>query len=292
MYLHSVFGLAPMSRYNRYAMKIDLHTHSTASDGTLAPHQLLMRAVEQNVTAISVTDHDTIDAYAQLSNSSHHAVTVIPGIEFSTTWAGRNIHVLGLNVDLRCSDLLDGITLQQRARNDRAQRIAEKLSVIGVSDLYEKARSVANGATIGRPHFAHVLVDEGIVTCTKQAYKKHLGNGKRGDVRQFWADLASIICWIRAAGGTAVLAHPGHYNLTRTKLYKLGADFVAAGGQAIEVCNGLQTASITSRLADLCESLQLSASCGSDFHHAGLSWSELGRYTGLPAQCTPVWDTW
>lgn len=273
-------------------MNIDLHTHTNASDGSLSPSDLLLRAVEKNVKIISITDHDTIDAYTRLAGIDQHGISVIPGIEFSTSWTGRNIHVLGLNVDPYCSDLQSGIKVQQQARNDRARKIAERLSRTGIPDLYEKALHIANGATVGRPHFAQLLVNEAVVANTKQAYRKFLGNGKPGDVSQYWADLRSIICWIRAAGGTAVLAHPGHYNLTRTKLRQLGAEFVAAGGQAIEVCNGLQTADLTTRLADLCVSLKLTASCGSDFHHAGLSWSELGLYSGLPGNCTPVWEAW
>lgn len=273
-------------------MLMDLHTHTTASDGSLSPLELVARAAAMHVSCISITDHDSIGAYASLPGDVIDGVTVIPGIEFSTTWSGRNIHVLGLKIDPHNEILQCGIQRQQAARNQRAEKIALRLRTTGIDRLLDKARLAANGATIGRPHFAQVLVDEAIVPNLKQAYRKFLGNGKPGDVRQYWADMTSVIDWIRAAGGVAVLAHPGHYHLTATKLRQLCADFRACGGRAIEVCNGLQNEALTNKLAVLCEDLDLLASCGSDFHHGGNSWSEIGKHSPLPATCRPVWEHW
>lgn len=276
----------------RDIMLMDLHTHTTASDGSLSPAELVARAAALNVPCISITDHDSTGAYADLTDDMLDGVTVIPGIEFSTTWSGRNIHILGLNIDPHNEILQRGIQQQQVARNHRAEKIASRLRTTGVDKLLEKARQVANGAVIGRPHFAQVLVDEAIVTDLKQAYRKFLGNGKRGDVRQYWAEMTDVINWTRAAGGTAVLAHPGHYQLTNTKLRQLSVEFRSCGGQAIEVCNGMQNEVLTHKLAVLCGDLDLLASCGSDFHHAGNRWSEVGKYSRLPESCRPVWEHW
>jgi predicted metal-dependent phosphoesterase TrpH len=276
----------------RDIMLMDLHTHTTASDGSLSPAELVARAVALSVPCISITDHDSIGAYAALPGEVIDGVTVIPGVEFSTTWSGRNIHVLGLNIDPHNEILQRGIQHQQTARNQRAEKIAYRLRTTGINELLEKVRLAANGATIGRPHFAQVLVDEGSVANLKQAYRKFLGNGKPGDVRQYWAEMTHVIDWICASGGTAVLAHPLHYQLTATKLRQLCTEFKASGGQAIEVCNGIQTEALTQKLAVLCEDLELLASCGSDFHHGGNSWSEIGKFSPLPASCRPVWDHW
>lgn len=273
-------------------MIFDLHTHSTASDGSLAPQDLLERAAANGVACLSVTDHDTVDAYASLNSSTFPGVTVIPGIELSTNWAGRNIHVVGLNIDPDNSDLAEGIRQQKLARLQRAETIAARLEKKGLGSSLEKVTLLANGATIGRPHFARYLVDEGHVADFRQAFQKYLGNGKIGDVRQFWSPMEDVIAWIRAAGGTAVLAHPAHYKLTNTRLRLLTEDFITAGGQALEVVSGTQTKQLTDKLNNLCEDLQLLASCGSDFHSPGNSWSEIGKFTRLPANCRPVWEHW
>lgn len=273
-------------------MIYDLHTHSTASDGSLTPQELLDRAVTNGVSCLSVTDHDTVDAYATVNGSSSTALTVIPGIELSTSWAGRNIHVVGLNIDPDNSDLAAGIGQQKLARLHRAETIAARLEKKGLGKPLERVKQLANGANIGRPHFAQYLVDEGLVADFRQAFQKYLGNGKIGDVRQFWSPMEDIIAWIRAAGGTAVLAHPAHYKLTNTRLRLLTEDFIAAGGQALEIVSGVQTKQLTDKLAGLCEDLDLLASCGSDFHSPGNSWSEVGKFTRLPTNCRPVWEYW
>jgi hypothetical protein len=273
-------------------MIFDLHTHSTASDGSLAPQELLSRAAANGVTCLSVTDHDTVDAYANLDDSSCPGVTVVPGIELSTNWAGRNIHVVGLNIDPSNSDLVNGIRKQKLARLQRAEKIAARLEKKGMDNPLEEVTKLANGANIGRPHFARYLVDKGIVTDFRQAFQKYLGNGKAGDVRQFWSPMEDIIEWILAAGGTAVLAHPAHYKLTNTRLRLLAEDFISAGGQALEIVSGIQTKQLTAKLTRLCDDLQLMASCGSDFHTPGNSWSEVGKFTRLPANCRPVWENW
>ena len=276
----------------RPIMIFDLHTHSTASDGSLAPQELLSRAAANGVTCLSVTDHDTVDAYAKLDDSSCPGVTVVPGIELSTNWAGRNIHVVGLNIDPNNNDLANGIRQQKLARLQRAEKIAARLEKKGMDNPLEEVTKLANGANIGRPHFARYLVDKGIVTDFRQAFQKYLGNGKAGDVRQFWSPMEDIIEWILAAGGTAVLAHPAHYKLTNTRLRLLAEDFISAGGQALEIVSGIQTKQLTDKLMRLCDDLQLMASCGSDFHTPGNSWSEVGKFTRLPANCRPVWENW
>ena len=276
----------------RPIMIFDLHTHSTASDGSLAPQELLIRAAANGVTCLSVTDHDTVDAYAKLDDSSCPGVTVVPGIELSTNWAGRNIHVVGLNIDPNNNDLANGIRQQKLARLQRAEKIAARLEKKGMDNPLEEVTKLANGANIGRPQFARYLVDKGIVTDFRQAFQKYLGNGKAGDVRQFWSPMEDIIEWILAAGGTAVLAHPAHYKLTNTRLRLLAEDFISAGGQALEIVSGIQTKQLTDKLMRLCDDLQLMASCGSDFHTPGNSWSEVGKFTRLPANCRPVWENW
>lgn len=271
-------------------MKFDLHTHTNVSDGQLAPADLLARACQQGVTHLAITDHDTVAAYAALEVPA--GLQLIPGIELSTRWRRRGVHVVGLNLDVDNADLQQGILQQQTARTERAAKIANKLVKAGLPDLLEAVIVRAGGSTIGRPHFAQELVATGHVRDVRTAFKKYLGDGKAGDVRDVWPEMAEIVQWIHAAGGIAVLAHPLHYKLTRTKLCELLEDFVAAGGNGVEVISGKQDERDTAKLAELAERYGLLASLGSDFHRPDKSWAEVGCCAALPARCSPVWESW
>lgn len=270
-------------------MIFDLHSHTTFSDGVLEPQQLVSRALEKGVDALAITDHDTIDAYRDLADR-HDAIRIIAGIEFSTQWQNTGIHVLGLNIDLDSDALETGTKYQSEARQLRAVMIGEKLAKQGINDAFDGASKLANGANIGRPHFARHLVDIGKVSSIQAAFKKYLGAGKSGDVKQHWADLPQIIQWIRDANGIAVLAHPLKYKMTNTKLKRLLDHFLQVGGQGVEVVSGQQLPHQTQYMARLCEQKKLLASCGSDFHMPGKRWAELGRFAPLPKNVTPVWD--
>lgn len=271
-------------------MKFDLHCHSNASDGALAPVDLLLRARAQGVSHLAITDHDTVRAYAGLQCPAD--LVLIPGIELSAQWRKRGIHIVGLNLDLECAALQAGIARQQEIRRLRARRIANRLVRLGLPDFFEAAGAASAERNVGRPHFAQALVAAGHARSIAEAFRKYLGDGKPANVRQLWPDIGDIVGWIRAAGGTAVLAHPGHYKLTRTRLGELLEDFVAAGGSAIEVISGQQDRARTRRLADVADDFNLLASTGSDFHRPGVAWAELGCCPPLPDRCRPVWDAW
>ena len=273
-------------------MKYDLHCHSNCSDGTLTPTELVGRAIEMGVQTLAITDHDTINAYHHLNLKESLPIKIVPGIEFSSCWGKMNIHIVGLNVQLDSDSLKAGVAFQNIARQKRAAMIANKLVQLGFKEALAGATAIANNGNIGRPHFAQYLVNIGAVSDINQAFKKFLGSGKPGDIKQFWADIPQIVRWINEAGGTAVLAHPKKYQLTRTRLKHLLDNFIEAGGQGMEVISGRQDANITKDLAGLCVEKKLLASCGSDFHRPGQAWAELGRISELPIACSPVWEHW
>jgi len=270
-------------------MIFDLHAHTTFSDGALIPRDLVKRAIESRVDVLAVTDHDTIDAYQDLG-SAINGLSLVPGIEFSTRWESTGIHVLGLNIDLSSDATRAGAEYQTGARLDRARRIGANLEKMGVMDAFDGAMALSAGSYVGRPHFAQYLVSTGKVKSIEAAFKKYLGDGKAGDVRQHWAELPQIIQWIREANGIPVLAHPLKYKLTRSKLKRLLDTFLREGGQGMEVVSGQQTPQQTAEMARLCEQKNLLASCGSDFHVPGRHWGELGVFEPLPDYLTPVWD--
>jgi predicted metal-dependent phosphoesterase TrpH len=269
----------------------DLHLHSDASDGSLAPAQLLCHAAECGVGVLAITDHDTLDAYDSLDDKLPD-VHLVPGIELSTSWNRIGVHIVGLNVDPSNAILRDGVARQKRIRFERARTIADRLRKCGIPDPIDAVVEIAAGGYIGRPHFAEYLVAKGIVKDTKTAFRKYLGTGKPGDVRHGWAALDEIVSWINSAGGTAILAHPARYGLTKSKTRALAKDFRQSGGRAIEVVCGWQQDSMTTYLARLANELELDASCGSDFHSPGFAWSRPGGFESLPANVRPVWETW
>lgn len=288
-------------------MKFDLHTHTLSSDGTLSAADLLERARSAGVGVLAITDHDTIAGVAALLlhgssradgvSSRSETVSlasprVIVGVELSAQWRASNIHVIGLNIALDSSEFRDAIANQQERRFRRAELIAAKLAKKGFTELLEPIMAETGKANIGRPHFARQLVAIGAVRDTREAFRKYLGRGKVGDVKSGWPSVAEAVNWIQCAGGTAVLAHPEQYHLSRTRLIELIGVFKSAGGQAIEVVSGLQPLDKTRHLASLCVASGLKASCGSDFHQPGQSWSEVGKHSALPGNCTPVWDGW
>jgi len=249
-------------------------------------------AIANKVDVLALTDHDTVVGIAEAEAAAGNDLHIISGIEFSSVWKGRNIHVLGLNIDIESPALQSALEIQAKARFDRAKTISEKLAKVGVPGAWEGVQHYATGDNIGRPHFAQYLVDSGYVSNFAQAFKRYLGAGKIGDVKQQWPELETVIAWINAAGGTAVLAHPDKYDLTRTKLYTLLQDFVDAGGTGIEVISGNQQPAVTSKLIRAALDFSLLVSCGSDFHSSENGWQTPGKMSELPKGYKTVWDDW
>ncbi len=253
----------------------------------------MSRAKQQDVDVLALTDHDTTEGVARASIQAElEGIELIHGIEFSCDWVGRNIHVVGLNVELASQVLISEIASQHEKREKRAEVIAKKLASAGIDGALEGARQYSGQGVIGRPHFAQFLVDNGHCKTIAQCFKRYLGAGKPGDVKQVWPDIEQITQTIVSAGGVAVLAHPNKYKMTRTKLCALVADFKEVGGEAIEVVSGKQEINVTRDMAKIACKYELSASCGSDFHAPGGNWQELGLFSSLPEGVAPVWQLW
>ena len=171
--------------------------------------------------------------------------------------------------------------------------MAEALAKVGIPGTFEGAyRLAANKELISRTHFARFLVESGRVKDIKTVFKKFLIQGKPGYVTHQWTSLVEAITWIRAAGGVAVLAHPGRYTMGKTKMHLLLTDFKAAGGEAIEVVTGSHTPDQVPIYARYAQEFDLMASSGSDFHAPGEGGRELGRLMPLPTGCRPIWSDW
>jgi 3',5'-nucleoside bisphosphate phosphatase len=272
-------------------VKFDLHCHSHFSDGILSPEMLLSRASEREVNVLALTDHDTIAGLFLAQQAADACgITLINGIEFSSQWGKGGVHIVGLGFELDSPSLKDAIDRQHDARTSRAEQIASRLTKAGIAGSLEGAQAIAGEALVGRPHFAQYLVNIGAVNNINAAFKKYLGAGKSADVKYQWPDMKTVVDWIHAAGGVAVLAHPCKYDLTRTKMCALIKDFTQVGGDALEVISGMQASAMTDDLARIATANNLAASCGSDFHSPNQPWQELGSFNSLPVSCKPVWQ--
>jgi predicted metal-dependent phosphoesterase TrpH len=272
----------------------DLHAHSTASDGTLAPGELVRQAAAAGVGTLALTDHDTLEGVAEAAAvAAEVGITLVPGVEISVTWEGGTVHLVGLQVDPECDELQRGLARLREFRDWRAREIGRRLARdAGVNGAFEGALALSNGRLVSRTHFARYLVAQGRAESVRAVFGRFLKQGKPGHVPGQWAELAEAVGWIRAAGGQAVLAHPARYPLSRSKLRRLLREFVAAGGVGLEVVSGSHSLDDVHHMARHAQDFRLLASAGSDYHGPEQSWLELGRLPALPPGCRPIWADW
>lgn len=269
----------------------DLHCHSTASDGVLTPTEVVQRAALQGVTVLALTDHDTISGLDEAAlEAQKQGIRLINGVEISTSWQNRGIHIVGLNFDKTNQQINALLAKQAELRQQRAIDIAKKLEKAGIENAFEGAKSLANGE-VTRAHYARYLVQIGRVKDENQAFKKYLAQGKSAYVKAEWIDIETAIKAIHQAGGLAVLAHPLRYTLTNKWIKNLIADFKSWGGDGIEVAGCNQTKDQRLLLARWAAEYDLLASVGSDFHFP-CGWVELGKSLQLPETCQPIWSCW
>lgn len=250
-------------------MRVDLHMHSDASDGSLSPVDLVELVQRQRVEMMALTDHDTMSGVAQARARAREAgIVFIPGVEISTRWAGVVIHIVGLGLNEEHEGLQQFLAGICRQRETRGLLIAEKFDEIGIPGSYEGAMSLAKQqATLSRTHFARWLLAKGYVRQYQEAFDKYLKDGKPCCVTMSWPRIEEAIQLIHDAGGVAVLAHPGRYPFRNDwKLDQLFIDFKEAGGEAIEVCSGSQSEEHNRYCARTAGRLGFLASTGSDFH--------------------------
>lgn len=271
----------------------DLHCHSAASDGYLAPTEVVARAAGLGLAALALTDHDTVAGVAEAKRAAaSHGLRLVPGVELSVLWQRRTLHVVGLGVDPQDPGLQAGLAQMQRARQERGEAIGERLEQAGLSGARAGARAVAGSAEITRAHYARWLVASGQVRGFEEAFKRYLRQGRVGYVPGDWVAMEQGIEWIRGAGGIAVLAHPLGYGLTGAWLRRVLDAFTAAGGGGMEVaCGTSPEPRQVQRLGGWCRRYGLLASAGSDFHAPGdLSSRELGAAPALPGDLPRLLD--
>ncbi|ARP86338.1 3',5'-nucleoside bisphosphate phosphatase [Bordetella genomosp. 9] len=273
---------------------VDLHCHSTVSDGVLSPRDVALRARANGVDVWSLTDHDEVGGLAEAAEAAAEAgLRFVTGVEISVTWASQTVHIVGLGFDPQNTALREGLRRTRSGRADRARKIGEKLAQMGMPGAFEGALPFAgNPELISRTHFARYLVEAGFCPDVQTVFNKYLGDDCPGQVAIQWATLAEAVRWIVDAGGRAVIAHPGRYKYTPLQFAALYDEFQRLGGEGIEVVTGSHTPDECRRYADVARECGFLASRGSDFHSPSESRVDLGRLPPLPRDLRPVWHDW
>jgi len=278
--------------------RIDLHSHTKCSDGTLSPQSLIDRAVNFQIDVLAITDHDTVtglDIAQKYIEEQNIPLKLIDGIEISTAWEGFEIHIVGLNIDRNNKELVKLIESQQQAREQRAITMGEKLAKCGFPTIYDDAKAMAGEGSITRAHFAKVLHQQGHVSTMQQAFDKYIGKkgskGQRAYVKPNWCCIEDAVQAIHHAGGSAVMAHPIRYDLSAKWLRRLIVHFAEVKGDALEVVLPQMNPEQRKKMLAYCQEYNLHSSMGSDFHYPN-KWSDLGRGLTMPVGAKPVWAQW
>lgn len=271
----------------------DLHSHSQASDGALSPADLVDRAADYGVTALALTDHDTLAGLPEAREAaSRRQIRLINGIELSVRHGNREFHILGLGLNTDNPQIQSRVASQQAARVDRAREIGRRLDrAAGLANSYEKTCELAGTDAPGRPLFARFLEQQGRVRNGRHAFNRFLKQGQSAFVATPWCTLDEAIEDIHAAGGQAVVAHPHGYGLTRKKLRQLLGAFKEMGGDGLEVAMPGLSRQQHELLNECWQHFDLKVSAGSDFHSPEQKWLALGRLPEIPAGATPVWES-
>lgn len=259
--------------------KIDLHTHSTASDGTLTPKELAELASKKNIRAIALTDHDTVGGIDEFTGScAEYGVEAVPGVEISAQYH-KTMHIVGLFVDAENKALRDKLDILRNAREVRNRKMLDLLQKNGFDISERDIVSQKEGASLsntGRAHIARAMMDKGYVASTNEAFEKYLKKGNSCYVKRITYSPEESIRIIKDAGGIAILAHPVFITEDYDKLYSLVKELKGYGLDGMECYYNCYTEDFAGMCADICDKLELLQSGGSDFHGGNKPDVELG----------------
>ena len=278
--------------------RLDLHTHSHFSDGTLSPKQLIEHAWCSRVDVLALTDHDTLDGLPEAKlAATARAITLIEGVEISSQWYKPNkknpmgVHIVAL-APKNLQPLHDLLQKQQQIRATRAVQICQRLEKAVNLDPWPEVLALAGGRAEGvsRSHIAKWLVEKKIVARQQQAFDHYLKEGKSAFVPLAWADIQQVMTSIKASGAQAVLAHPTRYNLSATHIRYMVHMFKTLGGDAIELPSTNEPSTTRSMMDQLIAQHDLAVSVASDFHGSNMPWIKLGNVPTVKEGQRGVWE--
>jgi predicted metal-dependent phosphoesterase TrpH len=259
---------------------VDLHLHTTASDGRLSPRELVRLVADLGLKHISISDHDTTEGLAEafLEAEEHTGLRIIPGIELSTDIPGDEIHMLGYFIQYHDESFQEILRRFRRGRVDRAREMVEKLLALGIQLEWERVQEIAGEGAVGRPHIALALVEKGYCKEPKDAFPEYLGRNGAAYVERSKLTPAEAIQMLLKVGGVPVLAHPGYLS----DLESIMPELKAAGLLGMEVYYAKFAPDKVEYLKDLAAEYDLIPCGGSDFHGLGNSDEALPGSMGPP----------
>ncbi|MEQ1655963.1 MAG: PHP domain-containing protein [Nitrospira sp.] len=247
--------------------RIDLHLHTTHSDGSQTPAEVVRLAHEAGVSALAITDHDITTGLPEaIAAGQELGIEIIPGIEISSRHGESELHVLGYFIKWQDAQLNERLMTLRESRHRRNPKIIELLQAAGIDITYDEVRAVAGSDSVGRPHIARVLMDKKVVTTAKEAFDRFLAEGKAAYVPRDLPAPVDAIRWIKDAGGLAVLAHPTWVKTTEGTLTDLARQLKEQGLDGVEVHYSTHTPRQTRTYLSLAKQLGLLVTGGSDFH--------------------------
>ena len=262
----------------------DLHTHSTASDGNLSPAQLVEAAEKRSIKILALTDHDTINGTKEASEEAKkRGINFIPGIELEIDWMenkGGEFHLLGLGIKNPSTGFIEAVRDMAERREIRNLQITEKMNSEGIDFSYEEVKAFSGGHSVGRPHFAALLVKRKMAKNIKQAFTRYLGKGKPYFIPRIGLDFDRAVSVIHESGGYAILAHPMSLYIAWGRLPDIIKNLKDRGLDGLEAWHPLAKLSACRRLSELGKELGLYISAGSDFHGPNVPDRKLGMTSG------------
>lgn len=261
--------------------QVDLHVHSTRSDGTYTPTELVNYAVEKGLSAFALTDHDTIDGIDEaVAAAKDKPVTVIPGIEYSTEYLGRDVHIVGLFIDYKAPAFVEYLTRFKQSRIDRNHKLCKNLQDAGIDITYDALIQMFPDAVITRAHYAKYLLAKGYVTSLKDAFARYVGDHTPYFVHREKITPEEVIQLTLKAGGVPVLAHPTLYHLGKEQLDILVSTLKSKGLIGMECIYSTFSPAEEREMKALAAKYELLPSGGSDFHGANKPGLDLGTGYG------------
>jgi len=266
-------------------VKIDLHTHSTYSDGTDKPSELINKALAAGITIIGLTDHDSISGWQEAINSLRPGISLVPGAEISCqTTDGISVHILGLLFDPSNSELMNALEKTRENRHGRMEKIIAIINEAGIDiTMNDVLEQLSDGATLGRPHLADALVKKGVVASRDEAFTQMLHNNSKYYVSHYSPTPEAAIALIKAAGGVSVIAHPMASHRGRTISLETFGSLIDSGLDGIEVDHRDHSPDEKQQLIALANGSNLVMTGASDYHGNG-KLNSLGEYTTNPDQ--------
>ena len=266
-------------------MKIDLHTHSTYSDGTDKPSELINKALAAGITVIGLTDHDSIGGWQEATASLRPGISLVPGAEVSCqTTDGISVHILGLLFDSSNSELMITLEKTRENRHGRMEKIIARINEAGIDiTMSDVLAELSDGATLGRPHLADALVKKGVVASRDEAFTQMLHNNSKYYVSHYSPTPEAAIALIKDAGGVSVIAHPMASHRGRTISLETFGSLIDSGLDGIEVDHRDHSPDEKKQLISLANGSNLIMTGASDYHGNG-KLNSLGEYTTNPDQ--------